>query len=455
MLTRTILFGLLIAATTFAAPSASAFADSDCGPCNPIFLAMFGKGGDSDPCGETSCNPCDVVSCDTVSCDPCQAAAPCDDAAACGPCDSACGSSTFKLFRGGSRLKVNGWVEAGIIGNSHGADFNGGTFLYAPGTSKFNLNQLWLAVEREMDSSKGFDWGAKLDYLFGMQGPGAQSYGDESFDYNWDTSDDYGSGINQLYGTLGYKKFSINIGKFSTPIGWEGTASWSNFFYSHANSYYIEPTSHTGFLARYAVNDWLTVFGGWTTGHENFSNRYNDNAFLGGVEAQVTEKLKLYYYLSNGRQHDGLMRDGETWRNGSIIDGAPLGDNDYFIQSLVWELQISDKWYYVGYWDLNNSNCENVRWSAYGINNHLIYTINDKWAVGLRFEWFRDNGGPASWLNDTPSDYYEYTLGVNWNPTDHLRIRPEIRYDVAKGATPFGNDRGDQFSGGFGILYGF
>ena len=377
----------------------------------------------------------------------------------CDPCEPVCGSSTFKLFRDGSRLKINGWLEGGIIGNSHGAKSNGGTSLAAPGEARFNLNQIALVAEREMDTSRGFDWGAKADFMFGMQGPIVQSLGDESFDAKWNASDYYGSGFNQLCLTLGYKDFAVKIGKFGTSIGWEGTLSWDNFFYSHSNVYYIEPVTHTGFLASYALNDRLTVFGGWTAGMDNFANRYNDNGFLGGFEAQVTPKGKVYYYLYKGRKHEGILPSG-----GSRNDD--LGDLDYFIQSICYEWNVTKRLTYVFQYDLNNCNPTDrtrARWSAYGINNHLLYTINDQWAAGFRFEWMRDGGGETSWLSDISpdaGDYYQYTLGLNWNPTEHLRIRPEIRYDIAHGdgVLPFGregNRKSEQFSGGIGLLWGF
>ena len=415
MLTRTILSSVLIAAAlgTFAGTIS---ADTECSPCLP------------------ACEPCEMTSCD--------------------PCEPVCNGSAFKLFRGGSRLKINGWVEAGIIANSHGAYSNGGTFLYAPALSRFNLNQLGLSVEREMDASKGFDWGARADFLFGVQGLGVQSFGDESFDYGWDSGGDYGAGFNQLYFTLGYKKLSVDIGKIGTPIGWEETRSWGNFFYSHSNVYYIEPVAHTGFLAHYAVNDWLTVSAGWVAGMDNFVNRFGDSAFLGGFEASVTKNGTLYYYVYKGRQYEGELPVSRNMRNGG------LGDVDYFLQSICYEWNVTDRLTYLIQYDLNNCTpCDRgvARWSAYGINNHLLYKINDKWAAGFRFEWMHDNGGEASWLDEAGGDYYQYTWGLNWSPTEHLRIRPELRYDIAHGVTPFGKnaDKSTQFSGGVGILWGF
>ena len=413
---RTIFRGILLIATALVIPI---WAETECDPCETATCVL-------DPCGFAGCDPCEAV----------------------------CGSSMFKLFRGGSRLKVNGWIEAGIIGNAYGAYSNGGTFLYGPSMSRFNVNQIGLSFQREMDASKGFDWGGHADFLFGIQGKGVRCIGDESFDYGWSSDDaDYGFGANQFYVTLGYKKLSVDIGKIGTPIGWEGTRSWDNFFFSHSNVYYIEPITHTGFLASYAVNDRLTVFGGWVAGMENFVNRFGDNAFLGGFEVSVTKNGKLYYYLYQGRQYEGQLPFSKGWRNGGV------GDVDYFLQSICYEWNITDRLTYLFQYDLNNLNpCNPLedRWSAYGINNHLLYTINDHWAVGFRFEWMHDNGGNNGWLYG-PGDYYQYTWGLNWNPTEHLRIRPEIRYDIAHGVTPFGKnlDKSDQFSGGIGILWGF
>ena len=54
-----------------------------------------------------------------------------------------------------------------------------------------------------------------------------------------------------------------------------------------------------------------------------------------------------------------------------------------------------------------------------GINTYLIKSISDKVGVGVRSEWWKNNG----------VSQYAVTTGVNIKPMDNLIVRPEIRFD--------------------------
>ncbi|HSN23159.1 MAG TPA: outer membrane beta-barrel protein, partial [Methylomicrobium sp.] len=103
----------------------------------------------------------------------------------------------------------------------------------------------------------------------------------------------------------------------------------------------------------------------------------------------------------------------------------------------------------------------------YGINTHLYYDINDTLKAGVRGEWFRDQNGfrvcspgrvaaatyAVTDAPDSPSasyaanfaatcsaaSYYAVTAGINWKPLKWLNLRPNVRYDWADGARPFGD----------------
>ena len=108
---------------------------------------------------------------------------------------------------------------------------------------------------------------------------------------------------------------------------------------------------------------------------------------------------------------------------------------------------------------------------AYGINQELIYTVNKKWAIGGRVEWMHTYGRIYPWLYSNggaigaavgnavrfDSNFYGYTLAVNWTPNDWLLVRPEVRYDkVYGGGNPFdANTRDDQVSGGVSAVVKF
>ena len=76
-----------------------------------------------------------------------------------------------------------------------------------------------------------------------------------------------------------------------------------------------------------------------------------------------------------------------------------------------------------------------ARW--YGIDQYLYYRMSDTLKAGARFEWFRDEDGTRVGLNrpanpnkpPLPGNYFSLTGGLNYAPTENLRIRPEIRWD--------------------------
>src|SRR5690606_1023500 len=87
----------------------------------------------------------------------------------------------------------------------------------------------------------------------------------------------------------------------------------------------------------------------------------------------------------------------------------------------------------------------------YGLNQYLIYTVNDCWSYGLRAEWFRDDDGVrVGGIGNTAGtkrrgwtgggfagDFYEVSIGANWKPHANVLVRPELRWDWYDG--PAGN----------------
>jgi hypothetical protein len=363
--------------------------------------------------------------------DNCQVA-PCDpnqiDLNPCDPCGTLETPFTF-----------GGWVEAGVYVNGNGSGDNGPMHIPSNQRTDFLMNQLYLYGEKTMDASRGFDWGGRVDLVYGVDGPGMQNL-DGTFDSEWGNNrHGYGMAAYQVYGTLGYKDLSVKIGKFITPVGWEGAASKDNFFYSHSHCYWIEPATHTGVLASYNMTDRLTVNGGWTAGENNgFDNPDNHSAVLAGFTYQLADNASIIYWFNGGR--------------------APIDEDDinYYVQSLCFQWDMTDRFTYVFQWNLRNQETEGVVSTYdYGINNHFLYKLNDRWSAGVRFDWLRDGGWAA--FNDDLSDYYGVTLGLNWAPFENVSIRPEVRYDWCRGgAIPYaGGTKREQVTGGVGFVVSF
>ena len=376
-----------------------------------------------------------------------------------GQCRSACNATK-------NPFQFYGWLEGGITLNNHGntnsygaphapadrqQDFTSGNsyLLMTEQQSDRKLNQLWLGMTKGIDTTHGFDWGFQGDFLYGTDAKYTQNFGDQSFDHDWGQGDYYAS-IVQLYGEAGYGKLKFKVGKFATGMFYEAVPAVASFFYSHAYLCYNTPLTANGAIAEYKVNDCLSFTGGWTAGYSSgFDNKLGDSAFLGGITLKTSRATSLRYHLfynDNGNNH-------------------PLGRDSELIQTLIFTYNINRCWFYMieGLYTDNEFVVGNSA-NAYGINQHLIYTICPKWSVGLRGEWHHADAGAlfALPLTGIPQDgdLYALTFGANWNICPKVMIRPELRYDwtnYEKGWKPFGGDntKDQQLSGGASMVVKF
>jgi hypothetical protein len=250
---------------------------------------------------------------------------------------------------------------------------------------------------------------------------------DRGWDNKWDHGNNfnnYGHALPQAYFEAGYGDLSVKVGHFFTIIGWEVVGAPNNFFYSHAYTMiHSEPFTHTGALATYNVSEDITAYGGYVLG---WDSGFDDNgdAFLGGLSLQVTDELNVTYATVGGRFGDNTLGVNEKG----------------YMHSIVSQYALSDKLQYISQSDLINTDGDNgTQRDTYGLNNYLIYTLSDCLAVGTRFEWWsvsRDSaafGGAAG--AGSRVDIYDLTTGLNYRPHANVLIRPEIRYDWARGAT--------------------
>lgn len=430
-----------------------------------------------DPCGVAECDPCDAAicsPCDKAGCNPCD------------PCDTIFGKTGCGKKGLFDSLKFYGWIQAGINVNDHG---NKNIYCDTPGPASRNLhplagnsyimgfaqpadmkvNQLWFGMTKAKDTRHGWDWGFQADFMFGTDAKYAQSFSDQTFDFGWGSGDYYDAFV-QLYAELGYKDLTLRVGKFATLMCYEAVPGPASFFYSHSYFCYNGPLTHQGAVAEYRINDKWTVLGGWTAGyHNSLENPLNDNAFLGQVRYTIDKDNALTYTLYQG-WHNGLNKKG---------DAATKYSRGYWREqettmSLRYTSQLNKRWFYMieGLWSQGDMKMEadknDIIKKSYGINQHLIYTINKKWSAGVRFEWLSGRGtfcDIAPITGATPdgagqgTNLYELTFAVNWNVLPNVNIRPELRYDWSfykGGFKPFGNGtESEQLMGGCAVTWSF
>jgi hypothetical protein len=330
----------------------------------------------------------------------------------------------FQLFPGDNFLNIyaGGWLNGGQTFNAHGNRTPGAARPVAFNTPSdgFVFNQMWGYIGRDVDTSEQvFDAGFRVDYVFGSDAPDTQAFGDNGWDFGWFSNNrqDYGSAIPQIYGEVAMNDLSIKVGHFYTIIGYEVVTAPDNFFYSHAYTMnYGEPFTHTGGLATYNLGDFITLYGGYTFGWDSgFDNFFKAGTFLGGVGLQLTDNIDL------------------TWacNTGNMGNGTTLGGNvgNIYINSWVLNVALTENLQWIGQhdWATNWAMPGGASAQWYGLNNYLLYTINDNWSIGTRGEWFADPNGAR--VGNGNGDYFGMTGGVNWRPFGNFVLRPEMRFD--------------------------
>jgi opacity protein-like surface antigen len=198
-----------------------------------------------------------------------------------------------------------------------------------------------------------------------------------------------------------------------------------NFFYSHSYSFlYGEPTTLSGGSAIYKFNDQWSANLGLDTGWNDWVDVSHKLNYMGGFNwTSKDQKQTLAWEMFIG-------------------DQLPNVDSNRTHYCLVFTQKLGKKWQYVlennvGYEEnanvLPNGNRTHGDWV--GLSNYLIYTINDKWSLGFRYEWFDDDDGTVVAavgpppVSAVPSHYNALTWGLNYKPNKNVVLRSEMRYD--------------------------
>lgn len=341
-------------------------------------------------------------------------------------CDPACLSQSSCYKKSSCKkplFDVGGWVEGGYTWNPDDpADRYNGPVTFNDRSNEPMMNQFYLFMERATDTSdRGWDWGFRADAVYGTDARFIQAAGLET---EWNQTERfYQVALPQFYGDIAVGDWLFRFGHFYTIIGYEVCTAPDNFFYSHAYTFqYAEPFTHTGALAKWQMTDRFSMTAGLHTGGDQFGFEDDKDAvnFLGGVNWTGPEERLNVAFAINAQ------------------DNGP--NSDLTVYSIVASLALTDNLNYIVQHDYgqayDNATGDKADW--YGLNQYVLYTINEAWSAGLRAEWFRDeDGARVTGLGDGntiagaafPGDFFEFTAGLNWKPFERLVIRPEVRYD--------------------------
>ena len=310
----------------------------------------------------------------------------------------------------GHGISISGHTQLGY--HTEGTNGDGVSNSFNEYPNRLQLHQQWLTVAKAAQGGGAADWGFRMDWLYGTDGPNAQAVGNTPGDWDtgWDHGGHYGHAIPQLYVEVAMGDLRVKGGHFLSPLGYESVNSTENFFYSRSYSrggeseldaptYGGLPQTVTGVQADYTISDNLTAHGGWVNGIDTGFGSTDQSMFLGGVTLALANGMDVSYRLLSGTAYIDVV---------------------VYTHSIVVEKQLTDR-LHSAFETVLFADADAEDSTAINLNNYLFYDLNDCMALGLRSEWF--DGGRDS------EEFNAVTVGINYQATANLLLRPEVRVD--------------------------
>ena len=305
---------------------------------------------------------------------------------------------------------------------------------YDVSSNSFSLNQADLVVESAADPAADKRIGMRIDLQYGQATSTLQ--GNPANELRPDVYRD----VFQAYGTYVFpvgKGLTMDFGKWASSLGIEGNYTKDQLNYSRSYWFNYLPFYHTGFRAKYVVNDELAINAWITNGTQQTEafNNYKDQ--LLGFVLTPTPAVTWTFNYYQGQEHPDviyLQTPGPGQQN------LPNQQGTYILPIANppdGKLQITDS--YVS-WQASKAitlaaeaDYVQERLYSYSTPQHVTggalyggYQLTPTVALAARVEYLADDGGLFS---GTTQYLKEGTLTLDYRPADGFLMRGEFRRD--------------------------
>jgi Putative beta-barrel porin-2, OmpL-like. bbp2 len=344
-----------------------------------------------------------------------------------------------------STTTISGYVDVASQFNPNGG---GGApnYYYGQPANSVNLNVVDIAIDHPQDESP---WAAGYHVEFWV-GPNGQALG-------------VGNDIRQAYIALRTpvgNGIDWKIGVFDTIVGYESTTTLNNPNYSHSYGYNMEPTTHTGVLGAYKINDIATVQAGVADTSYGGSGAYTAAAggfggntsglYLPTIMGGVTLTAPDSFGWAKGAtaSFDVINTSGNTGQStGSNVNtGNGNGATTYYagvtLPTPIAALKVGASFDYLTARDVSGNAWDGA---LYG-----TYQFNDKLSLNLRAEYY--NGQPLNAAgayqtgpgfgvaNGSEQQAQEFTATVQYALWANVLTRLEFRWDHVNHGNGYSNN---------------
>lgn len=285
-------------------------------------------------------------------------------------------------------------------------------------------------------------------------------------DWSWDAGDRERLAITQWYLDIYLPVLagaSVLLGSWHSPLAHEIGYPFNppNWFSSRSYAFAVGPAKHVGALSQFKlaldptlghasvgfgiVTDWNAIDFG-SGGHDPnflFEARWRSPDMSTWVDLEVIH--------GNGEDDFGDV----TLRNGLVL---PRGGGTQFLALSSTSEYLSRTFAYLTLMRNFSDNCGAVLETVYGFqeggdlaplpfaitrdsamfgaNIGLRYRLDERLHTAVRAEWLRDEHAANflwSSVGGRGGDVYALTVNLAWEPSPHLLVRPELKYDVYAG----------------------
>ncbi|MEW6155914.1 MAG: outer membrane beta-barrel protein [Verrucomicrobiota bacterium] len=359
-----------------------------------------------------------------------------------------------------SSTTLSGYVETSAIWKpgTGGGPLYGRSFDGADKVDNFNLHVVRLNLEKPLEEGQ-WSAGYKAELAFG---PDANYFGGTTLNGGGSVNfDDFA--IKQAHVLLRApvgNGIDFKVGVFDTCIGYEVFDSGSNPNFSRSYGYALEPVTHTGVMASYAVSDVLSFSAGvadtWfgAINEKPADGVESHKTYLGLVSIVLPEAAgpltgtAIYAGVvdgMNGVSVGANSKDTTSYYAGvtlpTPLTGLTLGGAFDYRQNGLNTTTPGDNWVWA-----------TALYASYQATEKVKFNVRGDLTKGSDGTFY-DAGAPGS---DTQNELFSLTGTLDYSLWQNVITRAEVRWDHSlQGDSPFSNADENAVTVAANIIYKF
>ena len=345
------------------------------------------------------------------------------------------------------RINVYGWVTGGANFSSSSHSNMPEAYWFSP--NDVVLDQFLFRIERGVDTVQKdhIDWGFRSSFLYGTD----YRYMTAGGWFEWQLlryNQKYGFDPTEQYvdvyipwiadGTI------VRVGRWIACPDIETQFSVDNYMGSHSLLFTFDTYTQTGIMVTHLLNrNWMVQWGvhagtdmaPWykgavptgVLGVRWVSDSNNDSIYL-VLNSINTAKFQRFTYYGQPAGHDNFDYLVGTWQHRFTESGSIHTKTEAYF---MWQFDAvlggtpslgkPDTWGGGGGMGADIPGMS----KTYGVVNYTMFQLSKKTYATVRNEVWRDEQGERTGF---PSTYSSHTLGLSYQITDTLMVRPEIGY---------------------------